>query len=118
MIGKGSALGKLDYTDLFIRSWDTAQFLFIPSSMESQMIMYVIADTSIAPCYVYVHEDMHSPARAFELGEFTWFSLRRALMEQLTSFRGHLNLDYSPSKPALKIARFAAVAASWFSQSP
>ena len=111
-------LGELDYTDLFIRSWDTAQFIFIPGSLESQLIMYVIADTSIAPCYVYVHEDTQPTERAIELGEFTWFSLRRALMEQLTSFRGRLDLDYSPSKPALKIARFTAVAASWFAQSP
>ena len=74
-------LGELDYTDLFIHSWDTTQFLFIPSSLESQLITYVIADTSIAPCYVYVHEDMHSPERAIELGEFTWFSLWRDLME-------------------------------------
>ena len=80
--------------------------------------MYMIADMSIAPCYVYVHEDMQSPARALELGEFTWFSLWQALMEQLTTFWGRLDLDYSPSKLALKIARFAAVAASWFSQSP
>ena len=79
-------LGELDYTDLFIRSWDTAQFIFIPGSLESQLIMYVIADTSIAPCYVYVHEDTQSPERAIELGEFTWFNLWRALMEQLTTF--------------------------------
>ena len=111
-------LGELDYTYLFVRSCDTAQFIFIPGSLESQLIMYVIADTSIAPCYVYVHEDTQSLERAFELGEFTWFSLRRALMEQLTTFRGRLDSDYSPSKPASKIARFAAVAASWFSQSP
>ena len=64
-------LGELDYTDVFIRSWDRAQFLFIPSSLESQLIMYVIADMSIAPCYLYVHEDTHSPERAIELGEFT-----------------------------------------------
>ena len=79
-------LGELDYTDLFIQSWDTAQFIFIPGSLESQLIMYVIADTSIAPCYVHVHENTQSPERAFEMGEFTWFSLRRALMEQLTTF--------------------------------
>ena len=79
-------LGELDYTDLFIHSWDSAQFFFIPCSLESQLIMYMIADTSIAPCYVYVHEDTHSLERAIEVGEFTWFSLRRALMEQLTTF--------------------------------
>ena len=77
--------------------------------------MYVIADTSIAPCYVYVYEETHSPERAIELGEFKWFSLRRALMEQLTTFQGRLDSDYSPSKPASKIAWFAVVAASWFS---
>ena len=79
--------------------------------------MYVIADTSITPCYVYVHEDTQPTERAIELDEFTWFSLWRALMEQLTSFQGRLDSDYSPSKPASKIAWFAAVAASWFSQS-
>ena len=79
--------------------------------------MYVIADTSIAP-YVYVHEDMHSSARALELDEFTWFSLRRALMEQLVTCRGRMDSDYSPSKLASKIARFAIAAASWFAQSP
>ena len=80
--------------------------------------MYMIADTRIAPCYVYVHEEMHSLARALELGEFTWFSPYRALIEQLASSRGRLDSDYSPSKPTSKIARFATVAASWFAQSP
>ena len=62
-------LRELDYTYLFIRSWDTAQFLFIPGSLEIRLIMYVIADTNIAPCYVYVHEDTQSPERSIELGE-------------------------------------------------
>ena len=111
-------LGELDYTDLFIRSWNIAQFLFIPGSQESQLIMYMIADTRIAPCYVYVHEEMHSSARALELGEFTWFCLRWAITEQLASCRGRLDSDYFPSKPASKMARFGAAATSWFAQSP
>ena len=41
--------------------------------------MYMIADTCIAPCYVYVHEEMHSSKRALELGEFTWLSLHAKL---------------------------------------
>ena len=53
-------LGELDYTNLFIRSWDIAQFLFIPGSQERRLIMHMIADMRIAPCYVYVHEEMHS----------------------------------------------------------
>ena len=68
-------LGDLDYTYLFIQSWDTTQFPFILGLQESQLIMYVIADTRIAPCYIYVHEETHTSKRAMELGESTWFSL-------------------------------------------
>ena len=59
-------LGDLDYKDLFIQPWDIAQFLFIPCLQESELIMYILVDTHIAPCYMYVHEETHTSNRALE----------------------------------------------------
>ena len=72
----------------------------------------------MAPCYVYIHEDRIATETAMVFVTETWPCLRHALRERLAGFRGRLDSDYSPSKPASKIARFAAIAASWLSQSP
>ena len=89
-----------------------------PEAIERHIIMHLFVDSRVVPYYVYIHEDEVAQDVAREYACETWGCLSRALRARLTGFRGRLDSDYSPSKPVSKIARLAAVAASWFSQSP
>ena len=114
-------IGDLECTDLLNLFWDLATFTVIPGTPEAterHLVMHMIVDSRISPCYVYVHEDEVPPSVARDYAVETWSCLRRALGVRLAVFRGRLDSDYSPSKPASKIARLAAVAASWLSPSP
>ena len=85
---------------------------------ETQLIMYFYADTQIASCYVFVHEDGIPDSVAQSLGQQYWIGTCQVLWEQLAMFRGRVDSHYLLSKPASKLARFAAAAASMFSPSP
>lgn len=114
-------IGDLECTDLLTMFWDLATFTVIPGTPEAperHLVMHMVVDSRVTPCYVYVHEDEVSQSVARDFAVETWSCLRRALRARLAGFRGRLDSDYSPSKPASKIARIAAVAASWFSPSP
>ena len=84
---------------------------------ETQLIMYFHADTQITPCYVFVHEEGIPDSIAQSIGQRYWIGTCQVMREQLATFRGRLDAHYSPSKPASKLARFAAAAASVFSPS-
>lgn len=114
-------IGDLECTDLLSMFWDLATFSVIPGTPEAperHLVMYMVVDSRVTPCYVYIYEDDVSQSVARDLAGETWRCLRRALSARLVGFRGRLDSDYSPSKPASKIARLAAVATSWFSPSP
>lgn len=84
---------------------------------ERHLTVYMIVDSRVLPCYVVTHEDEMPHNEAKKLVVHTWMCMRRRMGEHLAGFWGCLDSDYSPSKPAPKIASFAAVATSLFSQS-
>ena len=110
----------VDCVDYVKMCWRLAKPVVVlgADGTETQLIMYFHADTQIAPCYVFVHEDGIPDAVAQSIGQRYWLGTCQVMREQLATFRGRLDAHYSPSKPASKIARFAAAAASMFSPSP
>lgn len=76
--------------------------------------MFMIVESNIQLCYVYVHEDEIPHDGAGEFQMHTWACLRCAMVKFSLMFREHLDLDYSLSKTASKIASFVAVEALFF----
>ena len=80
--------------------------------------MYMIVDSRLSPCYMYIHEDALPVTEARGLAMVVWRQVCCTLSERLVGSRGRQDWDYSPSKPASKIARLAAKAASFLAPSP
>ena len=79
--------------------------------------MYMIVDSRISPCYMYVHEDTLPTREARGLVTVVWRQVCCTLSERLVGSWGWQDWDYSLSKSALKIARLAAKAASFLAPS-
>ena len=54
-----------------------------PEATERHIVMYLIVDSRMSPCYVYVQEDEISQDLARELATETWSCLRQALQGRL-----------------------------------
>ena len=101
--------------------WGLAKFSFLeflPASQERHLIMYMIVDSKVPPCYMYVHDDALLPSEATGLATQIWQQFCCTLSERLVGSRGQQDWDYSPSKPASKIARLTARATSFLAPSP
>ena len=82
------------------------------------MLMYMIVDSRVSPCYIYIHEDTLPAAEARGLATVVWRQVCCTLSEKLVGSWGRQDWEYSPSKPASKIARLGAKAASFLAPSP
>ena len=114
-------LGNTECTDLLGVFWGLAKFTFLeslPGSRERHLLMYMIVDSRLSPCYMYIHEDALPVTEARGLAMAVWRQVCCTLSERLVGSRGRQDWDYSPSKPASKIARLAARAASFLAPSP
>lgn len=77
-------LGDLECTDILAHFWDLARFMVIPGTSgatERHIVMHMIVESRMTPCYVYVHEDEVSTDLASEYATATWSCLRFALRE-------------------------------------
>lgn len=111
-------MGDSEITDILSRLWQLAKFSFLAASQgteERHLAIYMIVDTRISPRYMYIHEDEIVQDVALSIADSMWTLLRCIMIERLSSWRGRLDSDYSPSKPASKFARVTAAAASLFS---
>ena len=79
--------------------------------------MYLFVDSRSTPCYVYVHEDGLGAWEMLAIATSMWRKVCCALNELLAIASKRKVLDYSPSKPASKIAYMAARATSLLSSS-
>lgn len=109
-------MSDIEVTDVLWRFWELAKFQVLATSQgpgEQHMLMYLFVETHIRPCYMYIHEDEETQVLA--AAHSLWTMVPGIMVERLSSWRGRLDSDYSPSKPSSKMARFADVAASMFS---
>ena len=101
--------------------WGLAKFAFLeclPGSQERHLIMYMIVDSRVSPCYMYIHEDALPATEARGLAMVVWRQVCCTLSERLVGSRGRQDWDFFPFKLALKIAWLAPRAASFLSLSP
>ena len=112
-------LEDLEVTDLLGMFWGVAKFSFLAGSGtgERHLLVHLIADSRAAPCYVFVHEDGRDAFEVLTVATGMWREVCCALSERLVTTSGRRDWDYSPSKPASKIARMAARAAALLSSS-
>lgn len=78
------------------------------------MLVHFFVETRIRPCYMYIHEDELTQDLVLPAAHSLWALLRGIMIDRLSSWRGCLDLDYSPSKPSSKMARFAAATCSLY----
>lgn len=53
-------LGELECAESISCFWDLARFMVVPGSSEAtewHIVMYLVVDSRLTPCYVYIHED-------------------------------------------------------------
>ena len=71
--------------------WGLAKFTFLeclPSSRERHLIMYLIVDSMIPPCYMYIDEDALPSSDATGLATLVWRQICCTLSERLVGSRG------------------------------
>ena len=112
-------LGDLEVTDLLGVFWGVAKFSFMAGSDLGvrHLLVHLIVDSRADPCYVFVHEDGRDAFEVLTTATSIWREVCCALSERLATTVGRRDWDYSPSKPASKIARMAARAAALLSLS-
>ena len=90
----------VECTDLFGMFWTLAKFgFFVGSSWGVRhMLVYMIVDLRVPPCYVFIHEPGAQALQ--ETAIRLWRNVCRALGERLVRSLGRQDWDYSPSKPA------------------
>ena len=114
-------IGKTECTNLLGVFWGLDKFAFLeclPSSQEHHLIMYLIVDSGIPPCYMYIHEDALPSSEATGLATLVWHQICCKLSKQIVGSWGWQDWDYSLSKMASKIAWLAAKPASFLAPSP
>ena len=113
-------VSHVECTDLLGTFWSLAKFGFFTGSSPGvrHMLVYLIVDSRVPPCYVYIHEPGLQEMQVFFTATRLWRDVCCTLGELLVRSTGRRDWDYSPSKPASKVARMAARAASFFASSP
>ena len=112
-------LEDLKVTDLLGVFWGVAKFSFMAGLDLGvrHLLVHLIVDSRADPCYVFVHEDGRDAFEVLTTAISMWREVCCALSECLATTVGRRDWDYSPSKPASKIARMAARAAALLSPS-
>ena len=113
-------VSHVECMDLLVTFWILAKFGFFAGSLPGMrhMLVYLIVDSRTPPCYVFIHGVEFLSQEAREIVTRMWRDICCALSKLLVTSIGRRDWDYSPSKPASKIARMVARVASFLATSP
>ena len=111
-------VSHVECMDLLGTFWSLAKFGFFAGSSPEvrHMLVYLLVDSRVPPCYVFIHEPGLQAMQEIATG--LWRDVCCTLGELLVRSSSRRDWDYSPSKPASKVARMAARTASFFASSP